>query len=52
VSASFLSALDRLPRGGHRLDPAAQPAPGHVKEEFIGDEEANRLRSRAARDWT
>jgi predicted dehydrogenase len=23
-----------------------------VKEEFIGDDEANRLRSRAARDWT
>jgi Oxidoreductase family, C-terminal alpha/beta domain len=23
-----------------------------VKEEFIGDEEANRLRSRAGRDWT
>ena len=42
--ASHAAALAWILKRKLTIDP--------VKEEFVGDEEANLLRSRAARDWT
>jgi hypothetical protein len=42
--ASHAAAIAWILRRKLTLDP--------VKEEFVGDQDANLLRSRAARDWT
>ena len=48
--AGHAALAHRLPRGGAGLDLGRKLTLDPVGEEFVGDDEANRLRSRAARE--